>query len=106
MIPEIASAQFEDEVSNSAVPVLVDFFTPWCGPCRNMLPVVEEISRERTGTLKVVKFDAAKDPAFATGLRVSSVPNFVLFKSGVPLAQRVGVATKDDLLGWIDGNLG
>jgi len=105
MIPEIDASQFDAEISGSDRPVLVDFFTPLCGPCRLMLPIIYEIAQERAATLKVVKFDAAKDPAFASRFRISSVPNFVLLQRGAPIGQRSGSTPKREMLSWIDTTL-
>ncbi len=105
MIPEIDAAQFDTEVTSSERPVLVDFFTPTCSPCQQMLPIIGEIAQERATTLKVVKFDAAKDPAFASRFRISSVPNFVLFQHGAPIGQRAGRTPKREMLAWLDSTL-
>lgn len=105
MIPEIQTAQFETEVFQSDRPVLVDFFTQACAPCRMMLPVIAGIAAERNAALKVVKFDAASDFEFVSRFRVSSVPNFVLFRDGVPIGQRSGACSKNELLSWIDNQL-
>lgn len=105
MIPEIDAAQFDTEVTNSERPVLVDFFTPTCHPCREMLPIMGEIAEERATTLKVVKFDAAKDPAFASRFRITSVPNFILFHRGSPVGQRAGRTPKREMLAWLDSAL-
>lgn len=105
MIPEIDAQKFDAEVTQSEQPVLVDFFTTLCEPCRLMLPRVEEIARERATDLKVVKFNAETDPALAARFRISSVPNFILFQRGVPVGQRTGSASKQDLVAWIDRTL-
>ncbi len=99
---EIDAKQFEGEVLGSALPVLVEFFTPHCEPCRSMLPILDEIATERAATLKVFKFNAGDDPRFASQFRISSVPNFLLFKGGHPIAQRSGFSPKRDLLAWVD----
>jgi thioredoxin 1 len=105
MIPEIDAQHFDAEVTQSERPVLVDFFTTICEPCRLMLPRVEEIAQERATDLKVVKFNAEANPAFAARFRISSVPNFILFQRGVPVGQRTGSASKKELIAWIDSTL-
>ena len=105
MSAEIGPTQFETEVIRSDRPVLVDFFTPTCGPCRTMLPVVAGIAEERAALLKVVKLDATKDYALAARFRVSTLPSFILFQRGVPVGQRIGVASKRDLLARLDSTL-
>jgi thioredoxin 1 len=106
MIPEIHAAQFDAEVTRSDRPVLVDFFSLTCSPCTEMLPILGEIAQERAEKLKIVKFDAAKDPAFASRFRISSVPNFILFQNGTPNGQRAGRAPKRELLEWLDSTVG
>lgn len=105
MIPEIEASRFEQEVRASEVPVLVEFFTVTCAPCHHMLPVLAEIAEERRSALRVFKFNAGEDPAFASQFRISSVPNFLLFKDGQPIGQRSGLTSKRELLAWIDSTL-
>ena len=105
MIPEIDAVQFDVEVTQSDRAVLVDFFTPTCSPCVAMLPILGEIAQERAATLKIVKFDAAKDPAFAARFRISSTPNFILFRDGTPNGQRTGRSSKRELLAWLDDHI-
>jgi len=98
MITEIVADQFDAEVRGSTVPVLLEFFTSDCAPCRQVLPILDEIAVERGAALKVLKFNAGDDPQFASQFRVRSVPNFVIFKAGEPMGQRTGFASKRDIL--------
>lgn len=102
MISQIDASQFDGQVTASAVPVLVEFFTDQCYPCKQMLPILAEIAAERPETLRVFKFNAGEEPQFASKFRITSVPNFVLFQGGAPIGQRSGLAPKRELLAWVD----
>jgi len=103
---EITSSQFESEVLQSDVPVLVDFYTEQCGPCRQMSPLVQEIEDESGGTLRVVKIDAGADPQFTASFRITAVPTIFLFSGGQRLGQVMGARGKKDMKKWIDETLG
>lgn len=100
---QITASEFDVEVRASPLPVLVDFFTDRCEPCRRLAPALEQISQERAGKLKVVKVDAAKEVDLAVRFRVMSVPTLMVFRDGDCVAQRVGGRHKDEILAWIDG---
>lgn len=93
----ITTENFEEVVLKSDVPVLVDFFAEWCGPCKMMAPVLEEIAAEYEGKLKVGKCDADDNMILAQKYRVASIPNMQLFKGGEVVANYVGFMTKDAL---------
>jgi len=97
----ITSQEFETEVLQSAQPVLVDFFTETCAPCRRLVPVLEEVAREQTGRWKIVKVDAGAEPELAARFRVSAVPMLLAFHGGQCVAQRAGARDKRDLLRWL-----
>ena len=101
----IKSTDFESEVLRADVPVLVDFYTEHCQPCRFMSPLIEEIEQESSGRLKVVKIDAASEPEFTASFRVTSVPTFFLFHGGQRVAQFTGARGKKDLKRWIDESI-
>lgn len=103
---EITSSQFESEVLRSDMPVLVDFYTEQCGPCRQMSPILGEIEQATSGTLKIVKIDASADAQFSASLRITAVPTFLLFHRGQQLGQVMGARSKKDLKKWIDESLG
>ena len=102
MILQIDASQFDREVTASALPVLVEFFTDQCFHCEQALPILAKIAAERSETLRVFKFNAGEDPRFASQFRIVSVPNFVLFRNGAPIGQRTGFAAKRELLAWVD----
>ncbi|HEX3800864.1 MAG TPA: thioredoxin family protein [Verrucomicrobiae bacterium] len=97
------SENFGQEVLLSSGPVLVDFYTPDCGPCRAMAPLLDEISRERGDALKIVKVDAGENPQLAAQFRVTAMPTFILFQDGAPQRQIIGARSKKLFTAWIDG---
>jgi thioredoxin 1 len=82
VVKPVTTAQFEQEVLRSDVPVIVDFWAPWCGPCRQVSPVVEQIARMREGSYKVVKVNIDEEPALAQQFDVQSIPLIGLFRNG------------------------
>ena len=101
----INDENFEQEVLKSDKPVLVDFFATWCGPCRQMLPIVTELSEEMTEQVKIVKLDVDEAPKTAEKYEIQSIPTMILFKDGKVKATRNGSSTKAELQGWILDNL-
>lgn len=94
----VTDSTFSDEVLNSDKPVLVDFWATWCGPCKMIAPVLEEIATEKAGELKVVKLDVDANPATARDFQVVSIPTLILFKDGAPVKRIVGAKGKAALL--------
>jgi thioredoxin 1 len=101
-IQELTDENFSAEVLSSKEPVLVDFWAPWCGPCRMIAPVIEELATENTGKLKVGKINIDDSPATAANYGVSSIPTLMIFKGGDVVERFVGVQPKNRLQEAID----
>jgi thioredoxin 2 len=95
---------FESE-TRASVPVVVDFWAPWCGPCRSVFPVLERIARTRAGRVKVVKVNTDSSPALAQRYEVRGIPLMVLMRDGAEVDRRVGALPEPQLTSWIDGHL-
>ncbi|MEP6766063.1 MAG: thioredoxin [Gemmatimonadaceae bacterium] len=96
--PLIATdADFETFVSGARVPVVVDFYADWCGPCKAMAPILESFAKRRAGEVLVLKVDTDANPQLSQRFRISSIPTLVVFKNGVEAQRQVGVATRDVL---------
>lgn len=96
--------QFEDEVLKSDKPVLVDFFATWCGPCKMVSPLVEQVGEEMSGEVKVVKVDIDKNNDVASQYGVMSIPTFILFKGGKDVDKQVGSMPKPGIIDFINRN--
>lgn len=101
-VTEVTDATFQAEVLNSPVPVLVDFWAPWCGPCRAIAPLLDELAGEYAGKAKVVKINVDDHQAVAQRYRVSSIPNLIVFKNGQVAQQIVGAVPKSRLSQALD----
>ena len=101
----VTDQTFETEVLKSPVPVLVDFWAAWCGPCRSIAPIVDEIATEYVGKLKVVKLDTDESGETAQRFQVMSIPTLLLFKGGQPVERVIGAMPKAALLSRIQRHL-
>lgn len=94
---QVTDASFDKDVLESEIPVLVDFWAPWCGPCRMVAPVVEEIAQQYDGKLKVVKVNTDENPAVASKYGIRSIPTLMIFKGGQRVDMVVGAVPRTTL---------
>lgn len=94
---QVTDSSFKQEVLESEVPVLVDFWAPWCGPCRMVAPVVDEISEQYAGQIKVVKVNTDENPSVASQYGIRSIPTLMIFKGGQRVDMVVGAVPKTTL---------
>jgi len=99
---EVNDKNFTEEVLNSMLPVLVDFWAPWCGPCRILSPVVEELAKEYTGKIKIVKMNTDENPSTPSKYMIFSIPTLIFFKNGKPIDQLVGIHSKGEIKKHLD----
>jgi thioredoxin 1 len=93
----LTEANFDEQVLQSDVPVVVDYWAPWCGPCRMLGPVIEQLADERSGSIKVGKVNVDEEPSLADRAGVRGIPYVVLYRDGKPVAQAVGAQPKAKL---------
>ena len=94
----LTSKNYDEEVVKSQIPVLIDFWATWCGPCRAMMPVVEQIANESEGKIKVCKVNVDEEPELASKFDVMSIPTFVAIENGKVIGTSLGVQSKEDIL--------
>ena len=99
---QLTDATFEAEVIKSALPVLVDFWAPWCGPCKMIAPVIEELAKEYDGKVKICKLNTDESPNSASEYHISAIPTVLLFKGGKLVQELVGLQPKEELKRRLD----
>ena len=101
-VVEVSDSSFDEQVLKSSVPVLVDFWAPWCGPCKTIAPVVDELATQYEGRIKVVKINVDDNKDAAMRYNVRGIPNLILFKDGESVEQIVGAVAKQELINAIE----
>ncbi len=104
-IKHITSENFETDVLKSENPVLMDFWAEWCGPCKMLAPILDQIADEYKGRVQIAKLDVEENQAIAMQFGVRSIPTLILFKGGVVEAQHVGMLSKEQLTKLLDEKL-
>ncbi|MBK8230371.1 MAG: thioredoxin [Candidatus Eisenbacteria bacterium] len=105
-VPATQDANWQLDVIQSDVPVLVDFWAEWCGPCRQLGPIIDQIGTEMEGKLKVLKLNVDENPAVASRYGIQSIPTLLLFSAGQAKGQIVGLRPKNDILRQVESVLG
>jgi thioredoxin 1 len=104
-LSHVTDASFEDDVLKAQGPVLVDFWAPWCGPCKMIAPILEELAEEYGDKLKVCKLDVDANPATAPKYNIKGIPTLIIFKNGEAAAKKVGAVSKSQLAAFIDSTI-
>lgn len=104
-IVHVSDDSFEEDVLNSNDPVLVDYWAEWCGPCKMIAPVLEEVAKEYSGKLRIAKLNIDDNPNTPPKYGIRGIPTLMLFKNGEVEATKVGAVSKSQLTAFLDGNL-
>ena len=104
-IDQVTDSNFQDEVLSSDKPVLVDFWAEWCGPCKMIGPILEELAREMDGKIKIVKVDVDSNSQTAMNYAIRSIPTLIIVKDGSVQSQHIGAASKAQLENFINQNI-
>ena len=101
----VTDQSFDEDVLNSNLPVLIDFWAEWCGPCKEVSPILEEISTEMSDSIKIVKVNIDENPNIPSQYGVQSIPTLIIFKKGEVVATKIGMSSKNELLSWINTSI-
>ncbi len=104
-IVHVTDISFEDDVTNSKIPVLLDFWAAWCGPCKMIAPMLDDISNDYAGRIKICKMDVDDNPNTPNKFNVRGIPTLIIFKDGNVEATKVGALSKVQLIEFIESNL-
>ncbi len=102
---KLTKDNFDSEVINSDIPVLVDFWASWCGPCRMIAPVIESIAEKYDGKIKVGKVNVDEEPEISLEYNISSIPTVMIFKNGEETAKSIGYSDESEIERLVNGNL-
>ena len=103
MVAPVSDKSFQTDVLDAKEPVLVDFWAEWCGPCRAVAPVLEEVAGELNGKLKIVKLNVDENPETAAKYGIQSIPTLMIFKNGELASRQIGASPKAKIVQWING---
>jgi thioredoxin 1 len=104
-IVHVSDSSFEQDVINSGVPVLLDFWAEWCGPCKMIAPILDQIAAEYAGKVRVAKMNVDENPKTPMKFNVRGIPTLILFKNGKAEGQKIGAVRKADVAAFLDSNL-
>ncbi len=102
-VSKVSDTSWDSDVLKSKEPVVVDFWAEWCGPCRQVAPVLEEVAGELAGKVKIVKLNVDESPNTASKYGIQSIPTLMIFKNGEMTARQIGAAPKAKIVQWING---